>query len=502
MRRALANLPFAVLLAGAGALAMGIPAAHGLATGDLAAARVFLSHAALILTFCVLIGLATSAGRTRPQSVRAHLAALLASLAGLPMVLALPMAALVPDTRFVNLYVEMVAALTTTGGSVLDDPGRFSPSLHLWRASVAWLGGFLFWLAAFGILAPLDLGGFEIFASRRGGHVTDPGPTVRTLPTRALLARIAQRLGPVYLGLSGLLALGLLIAGERPLAATIHAMSTIATSGISLPQGFAGAQAGIGGELLVFVFLFLAVSHVTYSGGAGALRPRVLLRDREIQVALICLAVLPALLMLRHWAGALDLDDQDDLVTALRAFWGSLFTTLSFLTTTGFVSAEWQAARDWSGLETPGLFLTGLALMGGGIATTSGGMKLLRVHALYKHAVREMELLVHPDSVAGSGPKARRIRREGARIAWVFFMLYLLSVVVVMAALGLAGVRFADAMTLAIAALSTTGPLAAVSGISLAALDDGAKLVLAAAMVLGRLETLAILGLLRPSTWR
>lgn len=498
MLRVLARLPFAILLAGAGALAMAVPAAHGFATGDAAAARVFAAHAALILVFCALIGLATAAGRDRPASARAHFAAMLGSLAGLPVVLALPMSALMPDTRFVNLYVEMVAALTTTGGSMFDDPGRFTATLHLWRASVAWSGGFLFWVAALAILAPLDLGGFEIFASRRADRSFGPVANARSMPTRALLGRVAARLGPVYLGATAALALGLQMAGERPLVATVHAMSTISTSGISLPEGFAQARSGLAGELLVFLFLFLAVSHTTFAGGVAGLRPRLVLRDREVQVALICLAVLPTLLMLRHWAGALELDEQNDLATALRALWGSLFTTLSFMTTTGFISAEWHVARDWSGLETPGLFLMGLALMGGGIATTAGGIKLLRVHALYKHAVREMERLVHPDSIAGGGPKARRIRREGARIAWVFFMLFLLSVVAVMAGLGLAGVVFSNAMTLAIAALSTTGPLATLSGISFAALGDGAKLVLAAAMVLGRLETLAILALLSP----
>jgi Trk-type K+ transport system membrane component len=42
------------------------------------------------------------------------------------------------------------------------------------------------------------------------------------------------------------------------------------------------------------------------------------------------------------------------------------------------------------------LLLMGLALMGGGVATTAGGVKLLRVYALYKHGAREMERLVHP----------------------------------------------------------------------------------------------------------
>ena len=44
-------------------------------------------------------------------------------------------------------------------------------------------------------------------------------------------------------------------------------------------------------------------------------------------------------------------------------------------------------------VETPGLLLMGLALIGGGVATTAGGVKLLRVFALYRNGVREMERL-------------------------------------------------------------------------------------------------------------
>ena len=68
-----------------------------------------------------------------------------------------------------------------------------------------------------------------------------------------------------------------------------------------------------------------------------------------------------------------------------------MFTVLSFLTTTGFVSSEWEAAQGWSGLATPGVILMGLALMGGGVATTAGGVKLLRVFTLYLNGLREMQ---------------------------------------------------------------------------------------------------------------
>ncbi|MGB8814554.1 MAG: TrkH family potassium uptake protein, partial [Paracoccaceae bacterium] len=71
--------------------------------------------------------------------------------------------------------------------------------------------------------------------------------------------------------------------------------------------------------------------------------------------------------------------------------------------------------------------------------------------------------------------------------------------------LGLLGLNFEPAMVLSIAALTTTGPLAdlaAEAPIRFAELGSGAKIVLGFAMVLGRMETLAILALLAPDSWR
>ena len=178
---------------------------------------------------------------------------------------------------------------------------------------------------------------------------------------------------------------------------------------------------------------------------------------------------------------------------------------MSFLTTTGFESVSWQAARNWSGLDTPGMILMGLAMMGGGVATTAGGVKLLRVYALYLNGRREMDRLSHPSSVGRATGHGRRIRRKGAFVAWVFFMLFALTLALTSAVLAALGVEFENAIVLAVAALSTTGPLvtAAVdTPIALVELSAVGKLVFTAAMVLGRLELLAIIALINPVLWR
>ena len=178
---------------------------------------------------------------------------------------------------------------------------------------------------------------------------------------------------------------------------------------------------------------------------------------------------------------------------------------MSFLTTTGFVSEHWIDAQNWSGLNTPGLVLMGLALTGGGVATTAGGVKLLRVFALYVNGTREMERLVHPNSVSGAGAAGRRLQSNGAFIAWIFFMLFAISLAAIMLLLTLTGSNFEQALVLSVASLSTTGPLtqyAADVPIKLIELTPVAKAILCGAMVLGRLETLAIIALLTPDLWR
>jgi trk system potassium uptake protein TrkH len=310
---------------------------------------------------------------------------------------------------------------------------------------------------------------------------------------------------PAYAGLTLILWVALIVAGDSALVAACHAMSTLATSGISPVGGVGGAASGVGGEALVFLFLIFALSRRLYPSGRTFKSGQHLSTDPELRMALLLTTAVPALLFLRHWVGALEIDEVSDTGAALAALWGTIFTVLSFLTTTGFESVDWGEARAWSGLATPGLILAGLAVIGGGVATTAGGVKLLRVYALFRHGEREIERLIHPNSIGGAGVDARRLRRQGAQMAWIFFMLFALSIAVTMLALSLTGLDFIASTTFAVASLSTTGPLASVTAgtpLSWAELDAGAHAILAAAMVLGRLETLAIIALLNPEFWR
>ena len=505
MLNRLVALPLLLIIAGVGAAAMYLPFLYSFFTRDWFTARAFFYSASIFLFVFSMLAIATSDTRPRVPS-RSHLVALVASFSALPVMLAVPVYEAIPGITFFDAYIEMVSSFTTTGAPFLGHPANLAEGVHLWRALVGWMGGLLVWVTAVAILAPMNLGGFEVTGQAPNYKGTPRGiGNVQASEGAKRLLLFTRQFTPIYVSLTLILCLSLMIAGESPFVAICHAMSTLATSGISPVGGLEGSEAGTAGEAILFFFLFLAISRETFSQEKGLRYFTTLNGDAEFRLGLFCVLVIPTLLFLRHWVGAIEGETIREPDLALRALWGGVFTVLSFLSTTGFETASWDVARAWSGLGTPGLILMGLAVIGGGVATTAGGVKLLRVYALYMHGRRELDRLVHPSSVGGSGVVARRIRREGAYIAWIFFMLFAMSVAIVMLALAFAGLDFESATVLTVAALSTTGPLGtAVSGgvASYAALPIGAKAILAFAMVLGRLETLAIIALINPAFWR
>ncbi|WP_417728023.1 TrkH family potassium uptake protein [Roseovarius sp.] len=501
----LLTFPLILILAGVAALMMLLPAIDAGMRGYSGVARAFGFSGIIGLALVIIIGLALSGRSDQRMSDTQNLMSLLLAYVLLPLFLAVPFYGGVRNTTFLNAYFEMVSGFTTTGATLFDAQGRLVDSLHLWRALVGWGGGLLIWISASAVLAPLSLGGFEVTARAEPGQdATVLGRFERATPAKRL-AQSTAVLAPVYIGLTAALWIILMIGGERTFVAAVHAMSTMATSGISSIGGLQNGASGFAGEFAIFLFLFFALSRLTFSSDTiTSARPGVA-NDPEFRLGLILLIGVPLMLFLRHWIAVLGIEETSDWRLALRALWGAVFTVLSFLSTTGFESADWHEARAWSGLGTPGLVLLGLSLIGGGVATTAGGVKLLRVYALYLHARRETERLVHPSSVGRAAGLGRRIRRQGAYIAWIFFMLFAMSLTFVTALLTLTGQGLESALILAISGLSTTGPLiltASDAPIRLLELSAGAKMVYAMAMVLGRLETLALIALLNPSIWR
>lgn len=497
--------PIALVLGLLG-LAMLLPAVFATLQQDWRTGRGFLYAALFTLVIAGLIAFALGTNSTR-ESPRRELGALLICWLLVPLFSAIPFLLILPAFGFWGSYFEMIAAVTTTGGTAIGDPKSVPDALHLWRGLAGWFGGFLTLMAAFIVLAPRRLGGFEIEAAT-WRHQSDDD-TRRWLssgiaPFEERVARAVRIILPTYLALTAILALIFEATGQGDLASMVHAMAVMSTSGISPYSSGLVAGDSFLGEFAALLFMALAATRLIYSNASQVGRQRVWRYDPELWMMIALSTLVTAALFLRHWVGALTIDLTDTALDGLEALWGNIFTVVSFLTTTGFQSSSWSNARDWSGLANPGLFLLGLAAIGGGAATTAGGIKLIRAYALMRHGMRELERIAQPSSVLGIGGRTRSMLREGPLIVWSFIMLFIFAILVTIIGLTATGMKFDTALIASISAISNTGPafkMVTGGARDFADLKALQQMILAGAMIVGRFETLALIALFNPDVW-
>lgn len=488
------------------AAAMILPAALGFTLREHESARAFLYSASLLGSTAGLIYLSRRNLKRKPGPLAHPFYILTASYLVIPLFMALPVTEAVPGgLPLFDAWFEMAAAFTTTGASALDpDMPR---SLVVWRAMAAWLGGLFVLVYAAALLAPMNMGGYDLVTARSQAIGTLPEWSRKMRKTQigadtgqADLSRLWSQIrliAPAYAGVTGLLWGVLSVQGTPPLVGLVYAMSTLSTSGI-VPHW--GVVDGVVQELAIALFLGLAL---TRRGWPGAVVPQDSgppWRDDELRFSALLLAIVTFGLWAMNGAGGL----ASAPAGALSELWGTGFTALSFLGTAGFVSTV--GAPELTAYAGPGgIVLLGLAMLGGGIATTAGGLKLLRGFALLWQAKHEAEKLIHPSGMGGDGPRLRGLRSEGAFSAWLFLMVFILTLTVLVMALVLLGHPLEDALIYASAAITTTGPLVQIAGpepLFYAALGDPARAIMALGMILGRLELLMLLSVLWPRLGR
>jgi trk system potassium uptake protein TrkH len=140
----------------------------------------------------------------------------------------------------------------------------------------------------------------------------------------------------------------------------------------------------------------------------------------------------------------------------------------------------------------------GLCLFGGGVATTAGGIKLLRISILFNAFSNETGKLLHPSSVTLKNSPIKNLEIS-VFMAWILFMLFMVSIAILTIFLAVFEMPFEEALLLAVACLSTTGPIIEIVGLEkflITELSVFSKMALIVGMVLGRLEILVALSLI------
>ena len=495
LRKSFTSLPLVFLVFSVACGLMFTLAIYAVFIENFREARVFFYTCLTGFLIFVLVNLATS-NRNLKENGTTQIISLILLFLLLPLFLAVPNWIILQNVSFTDVYIDMVSAFTTTGLPVFND-NFLSKPLHLWRALIAWFGGCLIWIAAFVILLPASRGGFDDFSSKK---VNPRSNRNLTLNERSeTLIKVSQKLIPIYISLTIVLWCALTSLGTDGYTSLIRALSILSTSGISGPEKFETDGAGFLGELVVAVFLLLALSHTIFYSVDNKAKLKKILINRELRLGLSIVMGATLLLFIKDMSHLNSLlNFKEAILSGFKLFWGSFFTVFSFITTNCYVSAYWDA--NSLSLDNPHVIIIvlGLCLFGGGLATTAGGIKLLRISILLSAFSDETDKLLHPSSIVGTKSSLKAFGNS-VFMAWIFFMLFLVSLALVTTILTIFGILFEEAIILAVACLTTTGPIIEVIGPnSLLTMDLSyfLKIVLVVSMVIGRLEILVALSLI------
>jgi trk system potassium uptake protein TrkH len=286
--------------------------------------------------------------------------------------------------RFDDALFESISGFTTTGATVIADIEATSQGLLFWRSTTQWMGGMGVIVLVVAVLPTVGSGGMSLLAAEA------PGPTGERLTPR--VRETARRLWAVYVGFTIVLTLAYAAAGMSLYDAVSHSFTTVSTGGFSPYQDSIGAFESALIEWICIVAMLLAGGSFTLYYRALRRDPKPLLRSSEFRVYLLVVAGITA------WAVVASGNDGGQAA----GFRDALFTTVSTVTTTGFVTTEYGL---WS--QTAQLLLLIVMPIGAMAGSTAGGVKLVRVMAVASFAHREALRHLHPRLVrpvrVGSG---------------------------------------------------------------------------------------------------
>ena len=100
---------------------------------------------------------------------------------------------------------------------------------------------------------------------------------------------------------------------------------------------------------------------------------------------------------------------------------------------------------------SPDIVVLVIVLVGGGIYSTTGGVKFYRIVAMWVHSGRELNRLIYPSSVTNLRFGRHNIDEESMRAIWTYFALSMLVIAFAALAFTLSATHFDGGITMAVA---------------------------------------------------
>ena len=387
-----------------------------------------------------------------------------------------------PGLSLTDAYFEAVSGITTTGSTVVLGLDALPVGMNLWRGMLNSIGGLGIAFVAMIFLPVMRVGGMQFFKVQ--GY-----DTFGKLLPRA--SDIALSLLGVYAGLTVTCIAVYSALGMETLDAVVMGMATIATGGFA-PTDLSFSKYPGAIEYACSVFMVLgALPYIRYVQlVAGS--PTALYSDRQVRAMLLWIVVAVGILV--TWR----------MMTADVAFEPTLRRTMlnfiSVLTGTGFFSGDFT---NWGSFGLVILLLAGL--VGGCSGSSSGALSVFRVQLMFSAIAAQVRQIQSPNRVVPVKYDGRTVDGETLDALMLYVSGYVVTIGLLGVALTLLGVDLVSALFGVWTSIGNIGygigPLVAPTG-TFMDFPEAGKWILIVAMLLGRLQLLALFVLVLPRFWR
>ncbi len=387
------------------------------------------------------------------------------------------------NLSFTDAFFESMSGITTTGSTIITDLDNAPKGILLWRAILQWLGGIGIILMAITLMPIMNIGGMQLF------KISSNDNAEKILPKSK---EVSLRLIVIYSLLTFVCAIFYKLFGMSYFDSLTHSMTTIATGGFSNYNESIGYFNNALIEINAIVFIILGsipfITYIKYLNGDK----KIFYQDAQIsffiKTIFISVLIIFIFLLFKNY------DTHEFLLRQV------IFNVVSILTGTGYVTTNYS---DWGGF--PLIFFLVLMFIGGCAGSTACGLKIFRIHILYKFFVMQLKKYIYPRGVfvLKYGDNILNEKFISSIISFVF--LYIIIFFIITTLLSISGLDFVTAVSGAATSISNVGPgLGGMIGPNgnFSLLPDFSKWILTLGMILGRLELFAIIVLFIPSFWR
>ncbi|MGI9623261.1 MAG: TrkH family potassium uptake protein [Acidimicrobiales bacterium] len=382
---------------------------------------------------------------------------------------------------------ESVSGFSCTGSTVLSDIEAHGRGVLMWRQLTQWYGGMGMVVLAVTVLPYLGVGGLALMTAEAPGHSSD-----RLAPR---VSETARRLWLVYSGITVAVAAAIWVLPDTSLYDGVaHGLTTAATGGFSPYNDSVGHFDSFAVELVLIVGMVICgisfAIHYRFISGDR----RSYLRSAETRTYLLLLLSAFAITAIINWRQGLA-----GFATALR---DSAFTAATLGSSTGFGNVRTDGIGNfvtWGGAAQ--IVLLVLMVIGGCVGSTAGGSKVFRSMIGIKHLGREMRRLRHPNGVFPIKLGRDPVPEEIVASAFGFLILFFGFVVAGTLLVAATGSDVLTSASASISAMSNMGPALGEAGptANFLVFDRPARMILAALMLIGRLEIYAVMLMLASS---